>query len=87
MPATEQKPISSSPRRLSGRWASQTYKNLERVVTLGDQAASLIKQLLTFSRQTESEKHPVSLVPLVKETAKVLKRTLPENIEITNRTS
>ncbi len=61
---------------------SPTYKNLDRVVNLGDQAASLIKQLLTFSRQTPIEKQPLSLVPIVKETGKVLERTLPESIKI-----
>jgi two-component system cell cycle sensor histidine kinase/response regulator CckA len=65
---------------------SKTYQNLERVVHLGDQAAGLIRQLLTFSRQAPSEKRPLSLSPLVKETAIVLERTLPEYIQISSQT-
>jgi signal transduction histidine kinase len=61
---------------------SQTYENLDRVVKLGDQAAGLTRQLLTFSRQTASDKHPISLGPLAKETIKILERTLPETIQI-----
>jgi PAS domain S-box-containing protein len=66
--------------------ASKTYQNLERVVHLGDQAAGLIRQLLTFSRQAHTEKRPLSLSPLVKETTKVLERTLPETIQISSQT-
>ena len=62
-----------------------THANLARVVHLGDQAADLIKQLLTFSRQTPSEKAPFSLPAMVKETSKVLKRTFPETINIETR--
>lgn len=61
---------------------SQTYENLNRVVHLGDQAAGLTRQLLTFSRQTTTEKHPIAMGPLAKETIKILERTLPESIQI-----
>jgi signal transduction histidine kinase/ActR/RegA family two-component response regulator len=61
---------------------SKTYENLDRVVKLGGQAAGLTRQLLTFSRQTATEKHPISMVPLAKETIKILERTLPETVQI-----
>ena len=64
-----------------------TYQHLDRVDSLGQQAADLIKQLLTFSRQTPTEKHAISLGPLVKETTKVLERILPETIQIVTDTS
>lgn len=61
---------------------SKTYQNLERVVKLGGQAAGLTRQLLTFSRRAPMEKNVISPVPLVKETVKVLERTLPETIQM-----
>jgi PAS domain S-box-containing protein len=57
----------------------------ERVVTINDQAkhaTRLIQQILDFSRQSVLEQRPLDLVSLLKEHIKLLKRTLPENIEI-----
>jgi len=62
--------------------SSKTHENLSRVVSLGDQAAGLIRQLLTFSRKAHSEKKAITLVPIAKETAKVMERTLPETIDV-----
>jgi PAS domain S-box-containing protein len=61
---------------------SQTYNNLDRVVNLGNQAAGLTRQLLTFSRRSHMEKTILSPVHLVKETVKVIERTFPETIHI-----
>lgn len=61
---------------------SQAYQNLDRVVKLGNQAAGLTRQLLTFSRQTTMNKNIISLGPIVKETVKVIERTFPEIIRI-----
>ncbi len=46
-------------------------------------ASALIEQILDFSRSTVLEKHPLDLLPFLKEFIKLLKRTLPEHIEIT----
>ncbi len=54
----------------------------ERITKQGHRAAHLVRQILDFSRQTITEKHPLDLVPFVKETIKLLERTLPENIVI-----
>ncbi len=52
-------------------------------VTKGAQrAAGLVQQILTFSRQTEYEKHPLSLYLVVKETLKLLRSSIPTIIEI-----
>ncbi|MBN1487457.1 MAG: response regulator [Anaerolineae bacterium] len=45
-------------------------------------AAQLIEQILDFSRRSLLERQPLNLLPLVKEHVQILKRTLPENIEI-----
>jgi len=56
--------------------------NLEQVVRAGGQAKDLVKQILTFSRQTEEEPEPVHVSPIVKETLKMLRSTLPSTIKI-----
>jgi nitrogen-specific signal transduction histidine kinase len=55
---------------------------ISRIPEQGRRAAKLIAQLLAFSRRAVTEKQPMSLQPLVKETVKMLERTLPENISI-----
>ena len=63
---------------LSGR----ARERLDELVTLGFRAADLVRQVLDFSRGTGSEKRPLSLVPLLKETAKMLRRTMTDAIRI-----
>jgi signal transduction histidine kinase len=46
-------------------------------------ASDLIEQILDFSRSTVLEKHPLDLLPFLKEFIKLLRRTLPEHIEVT----
>jgi CheY-like chemotaxis protein len=41
-----------------------------------------VKQILTFSRRTEQGKRPLRLIPLAKETMKLLRATLPTTIRI-----
>ncbi len=60
----------------------QARKRLEELVTLGFRAADLVRQVLDFSRGSGSEKHPLDLVSLVKETVKMLDRTLPDNVQV-----
>lgn len=45
-------------------------------------AASLIQQILDFSRSAILERQPMNLLSFVKEQIRLLKRTLPENIQI-----
>lgn len=61
---------------------SKAYEYLAYVPEQGKRAAELIASLMTFSRHTESELRPLTLLPLVKETGRILRRTLPENIEM-----
>jgi len=58
---------------------------LDDLVRVGFRAADLVRQVLDFSRGTGSEKVPLNLVPLVKETAKMLERTLPDEIRVVTR--
>ena len=41
-----------------------------------------MEQILTFSRQTESEAKPIQVQPIIKEALKLLRASLPSTIEI-----
>jgi PAS domain S-box-containing protein len=60
-------------------------KYMDRVLSAGNRAKNLVQQILSFSRQDEKEKKPVELAPLVKESMKLLRATLPATIEIHQR--
>ncbi|GEM_PF-2803469 len=70
--------LASQERGLSERARAR----LDDLVRVGFRAADLVRQVLDFSRGTGSEKVPLNLVPLVKETAKMLERTLPDEIRV-----
>ena len=57
-------------------------ERLDELVTLGFRAADLVRQVLEFSRGTGSEKRPLRLSSLVKETVRMLERTLPDTIRV-----
>ncbi|HAA05136.1 MAG TPA: hybrid sensor histidine kinase/response regulator [Syntrophobacteraceae bacterium] len=56
--------------------------NLEEVLIATHRAKDLVQQILAFSRQTEQEKRPVLLAPIIKEALKFLRASLPTTIEI-----
>ncbi|MDH5523933.1 MAG: ATP-binding protein [Desulfobulbaceae bacterium] len=55
---------------------------LNEVFKAGQRAKELVKQILTFSRQSEQEKKPILIYPIIKETLKLLRSSIPSNIEI-----
>ena len=57
-------------------------KYLEQAQLASARARDLIQQMLTFSRARRSEPRPLSLAPLVKESLKLLRSTLPATIEL-----
>ncbi len=62
--------------------SEESQKDLARIDHLCKRGAGLTKQLLTFSRADEGERIPLDVVPLIKSTAKMLRRVIPENISI-----
>jgi len=56
--------------------------NFELIFNSARRATELVKQILTFSRQTEQERRTVQAVPIVKEVLKLLRASLPSTIEI-----
>lgn len=62
---------------------SDLHNNLLHIRQGGKRAADLVQQILTFSRQSVEERHPVLVAPLVQESLKLMRATLPTTIEIT----
>jgi PAS domain S-box-containing protein len=58
------------------------YPYLEQIIKACDRSRDLVQQILTFSRQREQEKKPVSVTPIVKEAMKLLRSSLPATVEI-----
>ncbi len=56
--------------------------SLKNVLKSAMRARDLVKQILAFSRKTNYERAPLPLSPLVKETAQLLRASIPANIEI-----
>ncbi len=61
---------------------SMVYENLQEVSKAGFRAKELVKQILTFARQSKTEKKPVQISSIVRETIKFLRSSLPTIIEI-----
>lgn len=61
---------------------SRTALDIEEVIKAGNRAKNLVRQILSFSRQAETE--CISFIPanLVKEALKMLRQTIPSTIEI-----
>ncbi len=61
---------------------SPLKNSLSQVLVSCIRAKELVNQILTFSRQTDHEKRPVQLLPLVDEVLQLLRPSLPTTIEI-----
>jgi len=62
--------------------AEKISSKLEASLRAGDRARDLVKQILAFSRQNEREPRPLEILPIVKESLKLLRASLPATIEI-----
>ncbi|MBN2082392.1 response regulator [bacterium] len=60
----------------------QATDYLREIITAGKRASDLVKQILTFARRQERILAPIDLVPLLKEAFKLVRSTLPANINI-----
>lgn len=56
--------------------------NLQEVLRAGARAKDLVKQILAFSRQSEQERKPIQVKPIIEEALKFLRASLPATIEI-----
>ncbi len=61
--------------------AQQQYYQ-QQVLGAANRAKELVVQILTFSRQSEVRNREISVAPIIQETLKLLKATLPAAVEI-----
>ena len=57
-------------------------KDLDRVLSSAHRAKDLVKQILAFSRQATVDRMPLKIQPLVKESLKMLRASIPTTITI-----
>ncbi|HKJ32671.1 MAG TPA: response regulator [Balneolales bacterium] len=61
---------------------SQLYNYLQEVFRAGNRARDLVKQILTFSRQTGQNRKPIQVRHIVNEALKFLRASLPTSTEV-----
>jgi PAS domain S-box-containing protein len=61
---------------------TKVKQNLTEVLRASQRAKDLVKQILSFSRQSEKELKPVEIRVIIKEALKLLRASLPSTIEI-----
>ena len=60
----------------------KVQENLSNILQGAIRAKDLVEQILSFSRQKEVAKNPISIQPIIVEALKLLRSTIPRNIEI-----
>ncbi len=60
------------------------HESIEQIHKSAKRGSELVKQILAFSRQGNPQKLPIRIQPILKEVLKLVRATLPMNIEITN---
>jgi CheY-like chemotaxis protein len=73
--------VAMAQERVAGQGDEKLDKYLDRALRSGRQARDLIQQMLTFSRGQRGEPRALQLPPLVKESVKLMRSTLPSSIE------
>ena len=62
-------------------WNPARY-NLEEILTACFRAKDVVRQLLSFARKTKLEKKPTNILPIVKDSLKLLRSSIPTSIEL-----
>lgn len=60
----------------------QTKDDLAQISQQGQRGATLVRQILDFSRETDIARQPLDILPFLKEAVKLFQRTLPETIVV-----
>lgn len=61
-------------------WNPAWY-NLEEIKSASLRAKSVVRQLMSFARKTTLEKKPTNIIPIVRESLKLLRSSIPTSIE------
>ena len=59
-----------------------TRLNLQEIKTASLRAKDVVRQLLSFARKTNLEKKPINIIPIVKESLKLLRSSIPKSVQI-----
>lgn len=57
-------------------------EHVQRVINAASRGRELVQQILAFSRKTENARYPVSLAAITRETAQLLRASIPTTIDI-----
>ncbi len=68
--------------QMSARDNETLKSHLDQISVAAERARDLVQQILTFSRNTDNEKHPLDIAPVIKEALKLLRSTIPSSIAI-----
>jgi len=60
------------------------HEKVQEILTAGKRGGALVKQILAFSRQSEGKKMPVRIQQVVQEVIKMVRATIPANINISH---
>jgi PAS domain S-box-containing protein len=58
-------------------------ESIEQIHRSARRGSDLVKQILAFSRQSNPQKLPIRMQPILKESVNLIRATIPRNIEIT----
>lgn len=61
---------------------NEAYENAEEILKAGKRGSGLVKQILAFSRQTDHKIMPIRIQNVLKEVLKLVRSTIPANIDI-----
>jgi len=64
---------------------SVAHNNLQEILKAANRAKDLVKQILTFSRQSDQERRPVKVQNIITETLRLLRASIPASIEIVHK--
>lgn len=62
--------------------ADPLYHDLQQVLKAAHRAKDLVAQILLFAKQSEKEREPLALQPLIKEALKLLRPSIPATVQI-----
>ena len=60
-------------------------ESLGEILKAGDRAGSLVRQILSFSREESPERQHVELEPIVEDALRLLRATIPQRIQISSQ--
>lgn len=62
--------------------SNKSIRDLQEIYKASNRAKDLVKQILTFARQSDDELKPIMVQPIVKEVVKFLRSSIPTSISI-----